>query len=426
MDVCVCVGPNVCGSVYQGDAEPFFCHSELETVLTNRLHAPEFAQALICLCNDPLLDYASVSKALLAVKVLIARSLRTRLFLGCPPAGAGAGGGNGDGGWPGRQGVDVSADGGSEVLYFVDVKHGRILLSDSLPDCMDASDVLASAVNQLLGSRLAAHLLALSVALRAEPASMHQVLARLGVCVEEAVEEMAMASRGVPGTVLLAPDSALLSVQPLRRFVTGEVVAWADESGSEEVLRYGVVVVEGERTGGAGSGLDSGVGAGGGAGDRPALRRLQIRVSEFEVRSFLSSDVLCFLPTTSFHPDHSRPPMPGASGLTAKTLPEGAGEGGRGGDTNGASVSGGGRADGVEEVAGRQENGGRHEAVKAVEVAGAVERLLRRLDVPLSLGQSELLESVLDLKVYCPAKSRPQTLFIVQGVGPLYFVSREV
>ena len=111
MDVCVCVGPNVCGSVYQGDAEPFFCHSELETVLTNRLHAPEFAQALICLCNDPLLDYASVSKALLAVKVLIARSLRTRLFLGCPPAGAGAGGGNGDGGWPGRQGVDVSADG---------------------------------------------------------------------------------------------------------------------------------------------------------------------------------------------------------------------------------------------------------------------------------------------------------------------------
>ena len=36
--------------------------------------------------------------------------------------------------------------------------------------------------------------------------------------------------------------------------------------------------------------------------------------------------------------------------------------------------------------------------VSAHEVAGAVERLLARLDVPLVLEQKQLLESVLDLK----------------------------
>jgi sacsin len=362
----------------EGDAEPFFCHSDLEGLLTKRLQSPALASAIVSIAQHDSLTAQGVSRDLGGLKVVVARTLRTRLFL--RPRGVRVGGGGESVGEEGdMQGLDVSAEDGAEVLYFVDMRKRRILVSDSLPSSIDVYNVLAKAVNQVLQGKLAHELLALSVALRAEPDEVASSLARLGISIERSQYDVALACRGRPGAALLPLDAALVTLQPHRRFQPGDIVAWND---AEQVARYGIVVD-------AGAGEAEGKGAAGKTG----IRRLQIRVSAGEVAPMLSSDIMCFKPTSGGHSDPAGPicgndcpplsslqPSRGAEAFLQHPDEQG-GQGGHGGGEG--EEGGGGRGGG---------------AVSAQEVAGAVERLLGRLDVPLSLEKKELLQSVLELK----------------------------
>ena len=124
-----------------------------EAALTARLHAPGLARALAALIRDPALRAEGIAAELGRLRVAMARSLRTRLYL----RGAGGGGAGGD--------MDVSAAGGAgeEVLYFVDGKNGRLLVSEERPVGVSAMDVVAAGINHVLDGRLAPHLLAVCV-----------------------------------------------------------------------------------------------------------------------------------------------------------------------------------------------------------------------------------------------------------------------
>ena len=349
----------------EGGAEPLLYHSDLEGELTQRLHSPSLARAIVSLADDDSVTLESVSRALGSVTVVIARALRTRLFLR-PRRGGGEGGV-----------LDVSAEDGADVLYFVDEGKGRILLSDDLPPAIDIYGVLANAVNTLLRGKLAHELLSLSVALHAEPGRVTDSLARLGVSVERSQYDAALARRGRPGAEVLPLDAALVSLQPHRRFVTGEVVAWADEAG---LVRYGLVVDAG------GDESNS---------RQAAIKRLQIRVSATEVRALLSSDVMCFKATAVGHTDSACSLNPPAPSMASSEMSH---EHRRGGESSARVPSGQAGQAGLGE--GPQDGGGARggDAVSAQELAGAVERMLSRLDVPLSLERKELLQSVLELR----------------------------
>ena len=192
-------------------------------------------------------------------------------------------------------------------------------------------------------------------------------------------------------------------VQPHRRFVAGEVVVWQDAEG---VLRYGVVVDVGRPPAEADS-----------SSHTPLLNRLQVRVSGSEVRGMLSSDVMSFKPTACANTHMSTTPPPPYAEQSAVE-----GEGGGGGSRSeegrmpkgdaGVSLAasqqaarGRGASRGM--VGGAMGGGGEgRDAVSAQELAGAVERLLSRMDVPLSLDKKQLLESVLVLNsmraIYAP------------------------
>jgi hypothetical protein len=364
----------------EGGAEPLLCHSDLEGELTQRLHSPPLARAIVSLADDDSVTLESVSRALGSVTVVIARALRTRLFLRPRRGGGGEGGGGvvGGAGLADEGGVlDVSAEDGADVLYFVDVGKGRILLSDDLPPAIDVYGVLANAINQLLRGKLAHELLSLSVALHAEPGHVTDSLARLGVSVERSQYDAALARRGLPGAELLPLDAALVSLQPHRRFVTGEVVAWADEA---RLVRYGLVVDAG------GDESNS---------RQAAIKRLQIRVSATEVRALLSSDVMCFKTTAGGHTDSAYSLDPPAPSMASS---ENAHQHRRGGESSAHVPS---EQAGQAGLRAWPEDGGaarRGDAVSAQELAGAVERMLSRLDVPLSLEKKELLQSVLELR----------------------------
>lgn len=231
----------------------------------------------------------------------------------------------------------------------------------------------------MLNGALQHNLLTVSVALRAEATELHRGLWRLGICLERSDYQVALSRRGVPGAEVLALDAALVSVQPYRSFPPGLVVAWADDEG---VLRYGVI-------------MDDSKGQGPTETPYHLLRALLVKVSNTEVRRMISSDIMCFKSTTNHaNAKHTPPPdaLPastsdafvhvngGRAAQGEETHESGPVEARRGGGGGGAAAG----------------NGG--DGVAPSEVADAVERLLSRLDIPLSLEKKELLASVIALK----------------------------
>ena len=234
-------------------------------------------------------------------------------------------------------------------------------------------------IYQVLNGALQHNLLTVSVALRAEATELHRGLWRLGICLERSDYQVALSRRGVPGAEVLALDAALVSVQPYRSFPPGLVVAWADDEG---VLRYGVI-------------MDDSKGQGPTETPYHLLRALLVKVSNTEVRRMISSDIMCFKSTTNHaNAKHTPPPdaLPastsdafvhvngGRAAQGEETHESGPVEARRGGGGGGAAAG----------------NGG--DGVAPSEVADAVERLLSRLDIPLSLEKKELLASVIALK----------------------------
>lgn len=137
----------------EGEREPMFCHSEEEEALTRRVRSPELARALVSIVNKEEVRVGAVAAQLVHLSVLVARSLRTRLFLKPKSLHFLQGGwaGGADGGSSGDAMLDVTAsEDGAEVLYFVDLQKKRIILSDSLPPGLDLCNVLAMALDQVL------------------------------------------------------------------------------------------------------------------------------------------------------------------------------------------------------------------------------------------------------------------------------------
>ena len=232
-------------------------------------------------------------------------------------------------------------------------------------------------IYQVLNGALQHNLLTVSVALRAEATELHRGLWRLGICLERSDYQVALSRRGVPGAEVLALDAALVSVQPYRSFPPGLVVAWADDEG---VLRYGVI-------------MDDSKGQGPTETPYHLLRALLVKVSNTEVRRMISSDIMCFKSTTNHaNAKHTPPPdaLPASTFVASVHVNGGRaalGEGTRGSGPVEVRSGGGGAA---------AENGG--DGVAPREIADAVERLLSRLDIPLSLEKKELLASVIALK----------------------------
>lgn len=240
------------------------CHSEVEGILTRRLHSPELARAVTWMLDNSsgeALREAQVTELLGKVEVQVARKLRSRLYL--------------------RGEVDVTAWDAREVVFMVEAAKGRILVSEEQSKAVGLEQALALAVNKLLGGRLGGSVLALAVALRAEAAEMEKVLLQVGV---RAQPQEQLRVRGQAGAELLDMDVERLSVQPQRRFLAGEIVAWRDQSG---VVRYGAVVEASQEA----SNLN----------DRKAetsgLSRLLVRTRRGEVQTMLSSQVMVFKPT---------------------------------------------------------------------------------------------------------------------------------
>jgi hypothetical protein len=229
----------------------------------------------------------------------------------------------------------------------------------------------------VLNGALQHNLLTVSVALRAEATELDRGLSKLGICLERSDYQVALSCRGVPGAEILPLDAALVSVQPYRSFPPGLVVAWADDEG---VLRYGLI-------------MDDSKGQGPTEAPYHLLRALLVKVSNTEVRRMISSDIMCFKSTTN-HANAKHTPPPAA--LSASTFDASVNvNGGRaalGKETRGSGPvevrSGGGGA----------AAGNRGDGVAPREIADAVERLLSRLDIPLSLEKKELLASVIALK----------------------------
>ena len=232
-------------------------------------------------------------------------------------------------------------------------------------------------IYQVLNGALQHNLLTVSVALRAEATELHRGLWRLGICLERSDYQVALSRRGVPGAEVLALDAALVSVQPYRSFPPGLVVAWADDEG---VLRYGVI-------------MDDSKGQGPTETPYHLLRALLVKVSNTEVRRMISSDIMCFKATTNHaNAKHTPPPDALPASTSDAFVHVNGGRAAQGEETHEsgpveARRGGGGAAAG---------NGG--DGVAPSEVADAVERLLSRLDIPLSLEKKELLASVIALK----------------------------
>jgi hypothetical protein len=254
----------------EGGVEPFFCHSDEEGVLTQRLEAPHLPPVIVAIANKGAaqqqrrestgalaMSADAVARALKGVRVLLARSLRTQLFLRPRPGDV-----------TGEE-VNVSSQCASEVLYFVDTDtptlphppthtatatatatqsksegeglslsggggETRIILSATLPAALDVYTVLAMAVNQLLGGCMTEQLLALAVALRSEGTEVDSALGTLGISVHHSEHDSALERRGHAGAEVLALDRASLCVQvlsicpPLRILATIYVSAYTD------------------------------------------------------------------------------------------------------------------------------------------------------------------------------------------------------
>jgi len=323
------------------------CHSEVEGILTRRLHSPELARAVTWMLDNSsgeALREAQVTELLGKVEVQVARKLRSRLYL--------------------RGEVDVTAWDAREVVFMVEAAKGRILVSEEQSKAVGLEQALALAVNKLLGGRLGGSVLALAVALRAEAAEMEKVLLQVGV---RAQPQEQLRVRGQAGAELLDMDVERLSVQPQRRFLAGEIVAWRDQSG---VVRYGAVVEASQEA----SNLN----------DRKAetsgLSRLLVRTRRGEVQTMLSSQVMVFKPTAELRSagaaaghrlgdrlDDDLPATAAAASAAPSVAP-------------GQSVA---------------------DPLSPAEIAEAVNELLGRLKVPTSLDQTKLLEQVLGLQQEC-------------------------
>jgi hypothetical protein len=131
-------------------------YSEEEGALTRRVRSPELARALASIVNREEVRVSAVAALFAPLSVLVARSLRTRLFLKPRTLhflqGGGVGGGGEGEGSAGEAMLDVTAsEDGADVLYYVDLERQRIILSDALPPGLDLCNALAMAIDQVRG-----------------------------------------------------------------------------------------------------------------------------------------------------------------------------------------------------------------------------------------------------------------------------------
>jgi len=131
-------------------------YSEEEGALTRRVRSPELARALASIVNREEVRVSAVAALFAPLSVLVARSLRTRLFLKPRTLhflqGCGVGGGGEGEGSAGEAMLDVTAsEDGADVLYYVDLERQRIILSDALPPGLDLCNALAMAIDQVRG-----------------------------------------------------------------------------------------------------------------------------------------------------------------------------------------------------------------------------------------------------------------------------------
>ena len=131
-------------------------YSDEEGALTRRVRSPELARALASIVNREEVRVSAVAALFAPLSVLVARSLRTRLFLKPRTLhflqGGGVGGGGEGEGSAGEAMLDVTAsEDGADVLYYVDLERQRIILSDALPPGLDLCNALAMAIDQVRG-----------------------------------------------------------------------------------------------------------------------------------------------------------------------------------------------------------------------------------------------------------------------------------
>lgn len=174
--------------------------------------------------------------------------------------------------------TSLSNDGdGHRVYEYWDKAKGRVLIAEP-PDHVDVSDLLAVVVSRILGSPVCLPINGLFKSPLGSEGSLKSLL-RLGP--HHGGEKGSVQPSGVPGSVVVAADAALVQCHPLRPFHAGEIVAWRSDGDGSSNLRYGRVVEDVRASAGQ------------------ALYRLQVETRPGEIQLVLSSNVLSFKGTSA-------------------------------------------------------------------------------------------------------------------------------
>ena len=233
-----------------------------------------------------------VSRTLAHISVTFVTELRTCFLVGGNDVTLAHGGG------------DQRRGDGVRSLSFVDHTSNVVYIAaGSLPGCVSAEQVLASALADLLrssngeggegGGALSSRgaielsdLLPLAAICGSAPDDIPSVLSELRVCGVSRATLRGM-QRGCVGAALLDEDSSLLQLTPLRVYTQGEIVAWemtesSSRSGQGRGMRYGRVT----DVGGASDEASS--------HDFGGIRQIKVEVEPERFQLFLTSQIYSF------------------------------------------------------------------------------------------------------------------------------------
>eukprot|EP01062_Namystynia_karyoxenos_P034324 TRINITY_DN25176_c0_g1_i1.p1 TRINITY_DN25176_c0_g1~~TRINITY_DN25176_c0_g1_i1.p1 ORF type:complete len:4799 (+),score=1553.05 TRINITY_DN25176_c0_g1_i1:126-14399(+) len=328
--------------------EPVCVNTEEAAALTARLTSDEFAFSLLELLEHQrmnafgMLSFASVTRALHGVQVVLVDALRTRLFLSAGYADR-----------PKRDDVTASQEG---CHYFVDRPQRRVYIA-RLPPPLRIDAALARCVASIF--QLPA-IPFLGDLLSCDPKSMSSQLSLLQIRGGDAAPS-AQAQRGTPGAELCAEDAAAALLRPLRRHVAGDVVAWEDAAGAR---RYGELLrTETQQQK---------------QGEVPAMCRHLVRVGP-TVTKWLGGAEVWMLRSADAQDAATAAPG-GPAPLAAE---DGAG---------GAAAAPGDAAGGAGDAA-----GGRADGAERDELVSMLTSLMKKVDLPVNMEQEAMMEKVVRL-----------------------------
>eukprot|EP00753_Platysulcus_tardus_P021952 PLAT9175.3.p1 GENE.PLAT9175.3~~PLAT9175.3.p1 ORF type:complete len:2055 (-),score=888.62 PLAT9175.3:62-6163(-) len=267
-----------------------------------------------------------------------------------------------------RDDLDVTAAAAGSLIYCDREALTLFIAQDALHAPLTAAGVAALAVNRHLLQGQLRDLLPLEAMLQADAADVPKLLHQLQAVMPEA--HAGETRRCQPGEPLAEIDSKLAQFKPLHEFLPAEVIAFRESEDGD--LRYGVVLaVAGEADGSADS-EDSG----------SAIRRVKVQVAASAARWMRSTDLYSFRSAQAAK-GSSTSSSHMAAGDAAATL----------GDWFGSAVPAAADSGAEREAAG--EAGKEEEEalpVEAAEMVQAVQSILSRLKLGMSLEQQKLVE----------------------------------